>query len=164
MSFRADERGDDISAALGYYSAAEVAQRLGQLAAEWKKGTELLRMAMTNSKDGHATEELASAVVCGAAFRSAYNFMRMYEMKLKKGGADGDEYLKIQADELDNVREALPFVESDLRQGYHSEAHAYLFDAPRLRKKISLIQALLSGDRRDTRPAHAGAEPLNTAL
>ena len=49
------------------------------------------------------------------------------------------DYLSIQHRELENVERTLPYVERDSRQGFHSEARAYFFDAGRLRRKISLL-------------------------
>ena len=53
-------------------------------------------------------------------------------------------YQKIIRDELENVRAALPFVEADKRFGFHSEAHAYLFDAARMKKKIRALEKQLA--------------------
>ena len=69
--------------------------------------------------------------------------MRIVRIKQEKGEASGPDYLSIQRCELENAERALPYVERDSRQGYHSEARAYFFDADRLRRKISLLRRTL---------------------
>ena len=144
-SWQVNERGDDISAAFkgSEFTLDESLDGFKYLSARWREGVEVLSRGLNGARDAHSLEELGNAIVCGAAFRSAYNHMRLYKMKLEKNSADGEEYRKIAADELKNVTEALPYVEADKRLGFHSEAQAYLFDAPRIKEKILKLRQIL---------------------
>lgn len=144
-SFQMSERGDDISIAFDdcEFTLDESINGFKYLSARWREGVEIFKHGLAKVQDAHSREELGIALVCGAAYRSAYNHLQLYKMKLEKNIANGEEYNKIIADELVNAEEALPWVEADKRIGFHPEAQGYLFDAPRIKAKILKLRQIL---------------------
>lgn len=143
-SWVADKRGDDLSACLNApYTLDEIIRGFGLLSRQWKKGAQLFERALKNCDNKNAREELANAWVCYHSFRSTHNVFRVY--KLRKNWTDEKlpAYQKIVRDELENLRAVLPFVEADSRFGYHTEAHAYLYDARTLKSKIRALEKQL---------------------
>jgi hypothetical protein len=52
-----------------------------------------------------------------------------------------EEYDRIKTDELENLKSVLPWVAQDERQGYHIEAHGYMFNAEMIEKKIKILES-----------------------
>ena len=143
-SWVVDERGDDLSECLNApYTLDEVIRGFALLTRQWKKGAALLSRALKNCDNERARQEAANAWVCYHTFRSTRNLFRVYKLRLKWTDEKTAAYRKIIRDELANVQAALPLVEADDRFGFHTEAHAYLYDAPRLKKKIRALQKQL---------------------
>ncbi len=150
--FREEPRGDDIScpALNGIFSFEEKIEGMRLVSEGFEEALLEYRKALATSGSEHAVEELATAEVCAAAYRSTYHLLRLFQLKKESGGsAVGPEYLKIQKKELEVVRHILPFVESDPRLGYNPEAHAYLFDASRIRDKIGKLEKILNKTHED---------------
>jgi hypothetical protein len=55
-------------------------------------------------------------------------------------GSKKEEMTRLIRSELKILERALPYIESDSRQGYHSEAGAYLFGAESVRAKIKTLK------------------------
>jgi hypothetical protein len=139
-SWLGDERGDDLSSAIADFSLEEIIMGLALLVEQWDKAVELLKLGLTNINSLHASEEIANAEVCAGAFRSTWNLFRIYKLRLDWNKEKLTEYNKITKDELQNIKQVLPYVEQDKRFGYHSEAHCYMFNAEDIRKKILAIE------------------------
>ena len=159
-SWQYDVRGDDLSAAFAKekdnggnpngerrFNDEQVLERLGRISARWSKALELFEAGLASSKCRHSEEELNTAKVANACFISACNMIKMYMMKKNGGIAQGREYLDIQACELDNVRSVADIVRADRRQGFHSEAQVYMFDAGMLDDKIAKLEDLLKSNK-----------------
>jgi len=144
-SFQVNERGDDISTVFKRctFSLDEAIQGFEYISGRWREGVEVFKDGINKTQNIHSREELGIAVVCGEVYRSTYNYLRLYRMKLERNTTEGEEYHKICADELENVKTALPWVEADKRIGFHPEAQGYLFDVPRLKEKISKLKQVL---------------------
>lgn len=145
-SFQINERGDDISAAFNgcEFSLEETIQGFKYLSGRWREGIEIFICGLNKTQGSHSREELGIAIVCGAVYRSTYNYLQLYKMKLENNTADGEEYHRIAADELENAEEALPWVEADKRIGFHPEAQGYMFDAQRIKEKILKLEQILT--------------------
>jgi hypothetical protein len=130
------------------YTLEEVIRGMGKVARAWKRGAVLLEQALKGLGDRHTREELPNAWVCYHTWRSTWNLFRVYKLRLKWSDAKLDAYLDIAEDELENLRAVLPYVQADKRFGYHSEAHAYLYDAAEIRKKINALQRQLKAGGR----------------
>jgi hypothetical protein len=144
-SWVADKRGDDLSACLNApYTLDEIIRGFGLLSRQWKKGAQLFERALKDCEGQRTREEVANAWVCHHSFRSTHNVFHVYKLRKNWTNEKMPAYQKIIRDELENVQAALPFVEADRRFGYHTEAHAYLYDAPRLKTKIRSLKNQLA--------------------
>jgi hypothetical protein len=144
-SWLLDERGDDLSGAINEFTLDDIISGLDQLSTEWRKGVDLFEEAMEGVDDEAALDEFGNAVVCGAVWHSTSNSFKFYKLRLDWSDEKLAEFENIAADELDNLRKVLPFVKRDSRQGYHSEAHGYMFNAEMIGKKIAVLEKLLGG-------------------
>lgn len=136
-SWLLDERGDDMSAAIDAYSIDEIITGFEQLSSLWHEGMEIFRAAVGNS--AHAMDETATVRVCYHMFRSIVNFCKVYRLRKHWNDALLPEYQEIIADEIANLKEALPILEQDSRFGYHIEAHGYQYTATDIRRKLEYL-------------------------
>jgi hypothetical protein len=143
-SWLLDERGDDLSGAINEFTLDEIISGFNQLSSEWQKGVDLFKEAMNGVEGETALDEFGNAVICGGAWRSTRNSFKFYKLRLDWNDEKLAEFKEIAADELANLHKVLPFVERDSRQGYHSEAHGYMFNAEMIREKITALEKLLS--------------------
>jgi hypothetical protein len=56
----------------------------------------------------------------------------------------GEEYKNIAKDEIAMLEVIKPVVASDKRLGYHSEAHAYMFNEEMIETKIKTLKSQIS--------------------
>lgn len=145
-SWVADPRGDDLSECLaGVYTVDEAIEGMELVARKWQVGAELLTEALEDAITETAKRETANAWVCYHVWRSSANTLKVYKLRLDWSDNKLSEYRAIIADELENVKAALPYVEADDRFGFHSEAHAYLYDAATMKQKIEGLEKQLAG-------------------
>jgi hypothetical protein len=135
-----DERGDDLSGCLKDFTLDEVINGFEKLSAMWAEGVLLLENALSVCDSDNATSELANAKVCGAIFHSTLNTFKFYKLRLDWSEEKIKEYKDIAKDEIVLLETIKPVVASDKRFGYHSEAHAYMFDSASIQKKIDLLK------------------------
>jgi hypothetical protein len=134
------ERGDDLSGCLNDFSLDEVVAGLEKLSAIWAKGVAQLENALSGSDSKNAASELANAKVCGAVFHSTLNTFKFYKLRLDWADEKIEEYKSIAKDELAVLEAIKPVVASDKRLGYHSEAHAYMFNEEMIQEKINALK------------------------
>jgi hypothetical protein len=67
-----------------------------------------------------------------------------------------EEYRLICADELDNCRRLLPYLENDSRLGMHLECKAYFFNSKSVAKKITRLAECI--DVHETNKSDMGAK------
>ncbi len=151
-SWLIDERGDDLSAAIADFSLEEIIMGFGLLVEKWNKAVALLKLGLNNVNSLHAAEEIANAEVCAGVFRSTWNLFRIYKLRITWNNKKVPEYNKITKDELQNIKRVLPYLEQDKRFGYHSEAHAYMFNAEMIKNKISVISNELTFVKKNLHP------------
>jgi len=140
-SWLMDERGDDLSGSITDFSLDEIIDNFRNMQKLWEEAVEILRNSLTDiASTRHAKNELGNAEICNAAWRSTRNIFKLY--KLRKTWQKGHipEYIRIISDELENLIHVFPFVERDSRQGFHIEAHDYMFNAEILREKIIVLK------------------------
>ena len=140
-SWLLDERGDDMSAALGGNTLDEVIAGFEQLTALWDEGLQLLRQALGSCQDQHAKEEVDTAAVCSHAFQSTTSFCKIYRLRKAWEAGMLPEYQQIIRDELANLQAVLPILQQDARFGYHIEAHGYQYDATRVADRIKDLKS-----------------------
>jgi hypothetical protein len=143
-SWLMDERGDDLSAAITDFSLTEIIDNFDTLNKIWEQGVYLLQNSLTNADHANAKNELDNAEICGAVWRSTNNAFKLYELRLNWQDENYPEYYKIIKNELANVAHILPIVSRDSRQGFHIEAHGYMFNAEKIKHKINIIENQLS--------------------
>jgi hypothetical protein len=107
----------------------------------WQRGVELLRHSLRGVDTPEATAEIANAEVCSAVFRSTRNLFQTYKLRRNWSNACLAAYERIQDDERENLQHILLYLERDTRFGYHSEAHAHMFNAEMVQKKIRALSA-----------------------
>lgn len=129
-----DRRGDQMKHTA--YTLNETIRALGIVAREWKKGARSLDKALKTCDSPRARSEADNAWVCYHVFRSAWNTYRAFRLRRKWAQAKLPAYLKIAADEKENLAAVLPILERDARFGFHIEAHDYMFDAKSVRRKL----------------------------
>lgn len=143
-SWLMDERGDTPLHCFEAFTEAEAAAGMSRLQTIWARGVEQLREGLQGVSDKRATDELGNAEVCLACWHSVVNFYSWTALRRAWSEAQRETYRAVIADELENIRRVLPFVERDSRQGFHVEAHGYFFNADILRRKIVVLTQQLS--------------------
>lgn len=145
-SWKFDERGDDLSNSYLFhhtqFSLDDIIERLGKLAAAWNEGVEILRASTENCRGRQALDEFGNALICGRIWQSTENTFRVFKLRKDWDDSKKEEFFRIAEDELRILREVLPYVERDPRQGYHAEPHGYMFDAVKINKKISDLERI----------------------
>ena len=139
-----DKRGDDLSGCLGDFSLDEVIAGFEKLSVMWAEGVAQLEDALSGSSSENAVPELANAKVCGAAFHSTMNTFKFYKLRLDWLEEKIEEYKSIARNEIAVLEEIKPVVASDKRFGYHSEAHAYMFNEEMIETKIKTLKSQVS--------------------
>ncbi len=139
-----DERGDELKDCLTDFTLDEVLAGFEKLSAVWQKGVEQLEQALAGSTDEHAVAELTNARICGACFHSTLNTFKFYKMRLDWSADKLAAYRAVAEDELAVLEAIKPVVASDKRQGYHSEAHAYMFNEEMIANKIEALKQQLT--------------------
>jgi len=139
-----DKRGDDLSGCLSDFSLDEVIAGFEKLSVTWAEGVSQLESALSGSDSENAVSELTNAKVCGAAFHSTMNTFKFYKLRLDWSEEKIEEYKSIVKDELAVLEEIKPVVGSDKRFGYHSEAHAYMFNAEMIEIKIKTLKSQIN--------------------
>jgi len=140
-------RGDCLEGTLGPYTLDEVIEGFTRIHSGWCTGLTALEAGLRGSDSVHATEELNTARVCLHVFRSVRNTYSCWKLRRDWKSSFEDEYTKISEDELANLREVLPVLKDDPRQGFHGEAFIHMFDAGLVEAKIQKIQTQLSALR-----------------
>lgn len=148
-SWLIDPRGDELKLSIDPYSLPEIIRGLGEVARIWRQGAKRLEKGLKSSDSETAREELDNAWACHHAFRSGWNTYRAYRLRRNWTEAKRDAFRRIAANELENLEQLLPRVKRDARLGYHSEAHAYMFDAPSIQRKIRQLRRLADGNRKE---------------
>lgn len=137
-------QGDDLTPALKCcFSFDEIVDGITELCRLWNEGSGFFAEAVQNSDSHESRIELGNVMICGACFKSLLYMLKMHRIKEEKGSAGGEEFLQLTREELANTEQALPWVEADPRQGFHSEAQEYRFSGEILRKKIADLKAQL---------------------
>lgn len=143
-------RGDDLSDTYNYergghkekdvFSLNEIIIRLKKLAVAWENASGSLEKALVGCSDTKAKLEIGNAAICGAIWRSTLNTFKIYKLRLNWNDSMLNEFMMIVKDELNILHKVLPYVELDPRQGYHAEAHGYMFNVQSIRNKIQILQ------------------------
>lgn len=136
-----DKRGDDLSGCLNDFTLAEVITGFEKLSEKWAAGVLILEDALSSSVSKNAVAELANAKICGAVFHSTFNLFKIYQLRLDWSANQLAEYKNIAHNELMVLEEIKPVVAADKRQGYHPEAHTYMFNEAMIENKIKQLKA-----------------------
>lgn len=144
-------RGDCLKESLAPYTLDEVIEGFTRIHQGWRTGLDALKAGLRGSNSPHATEELNTARVCLHVFRSVRNTYRCWRLRREWQPSHSSEYKEIVEDELANLREILPVLQEDPRQGFHGEAFIHMFNTERVEAKIEDLQTQL-GNLRDNQP------------
>jgi hypothetical protein len=145
-SWKDDERGDDLSNSYSYhhtqFNLDEIIDRVVKLAEAWGNGVEIFRRAFANCSDKKSLDELGNAIICSAVWHSTANSFRVFKLRKSWDDSKREEFFKFLDDELDELKNVLPWVERDPRQGFHIEPDIYMFDAKSIREKINALEKI----------------------
>ena len=104
-----------------------------------------LSLLKTGLKGCDDKGELGNAVLCGMCWASTENAYRAYALRKEWSPEKIHEFRHIVNSELDVLTTALPYVENDVRQGFHGEAGYRMFDPELIRRKIKMLQRWREG-------------------
>jgi hypothetical protein len=146
------ERGDDLSAVYDHvsggmkeseiFSLDEIIVRIDKLASAWAPALSDLASSLKGCSGSKAGNEIGNAAICGAVWKSTANTFKIYRLRLNWKDSLLPEFMKSVDDELKVLEKVLPYVENDTRQGYHAEAHGYMFNADGIKNKIKVLRKL----------------------
>ena len=138
-------QGDDLTLSVTCcFTFEEILNGIAELCKLWSEGSKLFAEAVKDSDCENSRLELGNVIICEACWNSLLYTLKMYSIKKEKGSAEGEEFLRLSREELANTERALPWVEADKRQGFHSEAQEYRFSGEILRKKIAELKSFLA--------------------
>lgn len=149
-SWRNEERGDELREAFVHpeqpklFDLDEIIERIGKVAVGWEAGAELFCKALGGTDDKRLLDELGNIRICQAVWRSTENSYRIYKLRQNWSEENITEFKRIADDELDILKSVLPYVERDIRQGFHIEPGCVMFNAEMIRGKIAKLEALLA--------------------
>lgn len=138
------ERGDCLEGTHEPYTIDEVIEGFTRVHRGWLAGLDSLEAGLAGSDSPHATLERNTARVCLHVFRSARNTYRCWKLRRNWKPSYESEYQTIARDELANLREVLPLLRDDPRQGFHGEAFVHMFSPGQVEAKIDDLRALLA--------------------
>ena len=147
-------RGDNFSLIFDYahfgmektdvFTLDEIIPRLERLTVAWAETVELLTVALAHCPEPKARNEIGNAAICGAVWHSTANTFKIFRLRRKWNDSMRSEFISIARDELAVLHKVLPHVERDPRQGYHGEAHGYMFDAQSIKDKILALERIVN--------------------
>ena len=143
-SWLPDPRGDRLEESMIDFSLNEIIRGFSEIVPIWEQGVNLLHQGLRFSSSPHVSQELGSAEICLAAWKSVLALYRIYQLRLHWNDTKRPEYDAIIRSERENLYRVLPYVAADPRQGYHAEAHAYMFSAQELQEKLKELDAQLA--------------------
>jgi hypothetical protein len=136
-SWLMDTRGCNYAESLRGTTLDEVITALGELAARWRVGAELLERAVAGCRAPHVQSELDTVWVAGHLWQSGHHLYQHYRLALEWRPEQAAACRRLQVAELANRRAALPRVARDGRLGFHSECQGQMFDAAMLEAAIA---------------------------
>ncbi len=141
----AHEHGDRLEDTAGDYTLAELVELLERLHSRWDRAAHRYGQALQSAADHRrARREVGVTRVAGATFRSTWNIYRWYLARRRRQAQRLSAADKaIVANEIENVRAALPYVEADDRLGFHEEPQCYMFDTVSMKRKLRVLGKLL---------------------
>jgi len=138
-----ERRGDCLEGTFPPYTLDEVIEGFTRVHYGWSKGLEALEAGLRGSDSPHAREERNTARVCRHIFRSVRNTYQCWKLRRDWKASFEEAYQTITEDELANLREVLPVLQDDPRQGFHGEAFIHLFNEDLVEAKIQDLQTQL---------------------
>lgn len=136
------ERGDDLSGSSdmpGKYTLDEIICNLGKMAVIWKIAAEKMWEAVGRED---RKKEAGNMFICAGSIQSAEYAYRAYRLRKNWDESKKPELLHIINGEMENLKQVLPFVENDPRQGWHGEAFEHMFTAESIRKKLDFLEEI----------------------
>lgn len=131
------DRGDTYPVAEDF-PLDKTIESLENMAAVWKKGTDLLQETLPPDDP-----DLGNAMICGALWESACNLYKIFRMRKTWDDAMTPEWEALARAELEIAERVLPYVDADKEQGWHIEGNFYCFDGDQVRKKIAELKLSL---------------------
>ncbi len=146
-------RGDDLSRSVtcdiknGFlpentFSLDEVIEHTRRLAKLWDYGGAMFADAVASSQAHAAWLELNNILLIGTIWHSLNHTYRIYRLRQDWSLKAATEFAEIVNEELPILEKALIYAAGDTRQGYHPEAHAYLFSPEYIQRKIAALKSL----------------------
>lgn len=144
--YHLENRGESLEESLGDFSLGEVIEAFAMMTAGWERGLEALEEGLAaTATTSHAGQELNTATVCLHVLRSTRNLYRCWQLRCQWDDTSMEAYQAIASDELEHLRDLLPILKQDWRQGFHGEAFVHFFDAEAVTSKIREIERQIAG-------------------
>ena len=137
-SWRRHEFGDRLEDRTQPYTFSQLVKLLEQLSAAWTRAVDDYEEALAGAnRIDRARKELGVARAVAGSYRSLYNVYRWYQaIKLWTEDPTSPANRAILTDELENLRQVLPWVKADPRLGFHEEPHWSVFNPRQLKRKL----------------------------
>jgi hypothetical protein len=140
-SWRKHVFGDRLEDHTETYTFSQLVELLGKLSTAWQTAVDAYDQALTCADNLlHKNKELGVARVIACNYRSLYHIYRWYgSVKIKKEKPLNPSNVNILRDEIDNLRQALPWIDADRRLGFHGEAQTYMFESRIINHKLRML-------------------------
>ncbi|MBP5182515.1 MAG: hypothetical protein J6331_05750 [Lentisphaeria bacterium] len=139
-----ENRGDDLSSSTnspGSFSLDELISNLGKMAVIWKIAAQTMLKAVGEKDE---KKEAGNMFICASCMQSAEHAYRAYRLRLNWEEKKSSELLHVVNGEIENVKNALFWVEKDPRQGWHGEAFVRMFTPESMREKLRILEEIQS--------------------
>jgi hypothetical protein len=127
------------------YSLEDIVELFGKLSSGWSGALQHYEQALASGKiNARMQRELGVAKIIGGTFQSVYNIYRWYILRRRKKTSQLNSVERaVAANELRNVQATLPYLQADLRAGFHQEPQWQMFSPDSVRKKIKILSQMI---------------------
>ncbi len=133
-----DERGDDLSLCYGNSTPEQILTKMEKVSEIWQSGIRLLDHGLADKYP----LELGNAIIVGAVWESTINTLKITKLRRDWDETQKTAFFDILEMELSVLKNVLPWVKRDSRQGYHSEPGGYMFNVQKIVTKIAALEIM----------------------
>lgn len=154
------ERGDSFDAVFDWdrcglqakdvFTLDEILDMLPRLVDAWNRAAKTFAEAFPQEPGNRAALEINNMLLIGKVWESVLHAFQAYAMRKVWSDEKLPLLQKIIKEEIKLIRTALPLVEMDPRQGWHGEAHQYLFSTEKISSKIRFLCGLIEKQAQET--------------
>jgi len=148
------KRGDDLKyvfdyAAMGYepydcFTLEEVLDMMPQLVSAWNEAAHKLESALQSCHNEHAELEANNALLIGKVWESTLHAFQSFALRLNWTADKLPELQQLICRETELCKSAITLLEKDPRQGWHGEAHHYIFSKELILEKLEILNSFIT--------------------